>query len=487
MGKVYLIGVGPGDEKLISLKALEVIKKADVIFYDRLTPKSILNYRDENSEIYYCGKSPKKHYKTQEEINRLLVEFAKKDKIVARIKGGDPYIFGRGAEEAEELLKNDIEFETISGIPSFSSVLNYSGIPVTYRNISRSFHVFTGQDSENSNLNWGNISKLEGTLIFMMGLGNLKKIIGGLIKAGKNLETPVGVIMKGTTSKQKKVIGNLSNIVEKVENAKLESPVIIVIGEVVKFESNLDWYSKKPLFGLNICITRSKEQAEEMKNKLYNLGAQITEINSIKFEKIENSLDPFINNIDEYDHIVLNSVNGIKFFFDEIQRKEIDIRKIRAKFPAIGTKTALELRKRGIIPSIIAKNFTLEGLYNSIKEDIKDGEKILIIKSENGRNFLIEKLKERKIKLDYFNLYRTLKGDYSIYNELKDVDIIIFTSPSTFKNIYDNFGKEELENKKIISIGPITTKAIEEKGLKCITSDIYTVDGIIEKILKIKR
>lgn len=238
MSKVYLIGAGPGDEELITLKAIRALKKCTAVMYDRLANGELLKYLAPNCEIYYCGKEPGCHYKSQDEINKMLVKLAKEGHIVGRIKGGDPYVFGRGGEEALDILEENIEFEVIPGVTSPVSVLNYAGIPITHRGISRGFHIFTAMTKDKLDIDWKSVVNIGGTLVFLMGLGRLELITKGLIENGMDKEGKVAVVMKGTTSKQKKVIGNLENIVEKVKEAKLESPVIIVVGEVVSFQIN---------------------------------------------------------------------------------------------------------------------------------------------------------------------------------------------------------------------------------------------------------
>ena len=265
MSKVYIIGTGPGDEELLTLKAVESLKKCTAVLYDRLVSNNILNYLNEDCEIYYCGKEPGSHYKTQEEINNSLVELAKKGHIVGRIKGGDPYVFGRGGEEVLALINDNIEFEVIPGVTSPISVLNYAGIPITQRGMAQSFHIVTGMTAGVQNINWEALAKEKGTLVFMMGLNNLNEIIKNLIDNGKDEDTNIAVIMRGTSSKQKKVVGTLRNIQEKVKEAKLKSPCIIAIGEVITLNDKLNWYEKKPLFGLNVCVTRSREQSSNLK------------------------------------------------------------------------------------------------------------------------------------------------------------------------------------------------------------------------------
>lgn len=264
---VYIIGTGPGDEDLLTIGAIRALRRCTAVLYDRLCASNVLNYLPKGCKIYYCGKTPGAHSMSQEEINELLVELAEEGHIVGRIKGGDPFIFGRGGEEILALEEANIPFEVIPGITSFISVLSYAGIPVTHRKIAQDFHVVTGKSQDESNVNYSALARENGTLIFMMGLNKLSEIVSSLIEQGKPRDTLVAVVMRGTTSKQKKVIGNLENIEDKVKEAGLISPCIIVVGEVVKFQDKFNWYERKPLFGHNICITRSKKQSQNLKNK----------------------------------------------------------------------------------------------------------------------------------------------------------------------------------------------------------------------------
>lgn len=484
LGKVYLIGAGPGDEDLVTLKAVDAIAKCDALLYDRLAPKSLLRYAKNECEIYYCGKTPNNHYMKQDEINRMLIKLAKSGKTVGRVKGGDPYIFGRGGEEALELRAEGIEFETISGVTSPAAVLNYAGIPLTHRGISQSFHIFTAMTADKLNIDWDSVVKFDGTLIFMMGLSNLELISEKLMEAGMEKSTPAAVVMKGTTSKQKKVIGDLENISEKAREAELKSPCIIAFGETISLSDKLNWYEEKPLFGLNICITRSKKQAGEYRERLKYLGAEVTEVNSIKTELIDSSIDSFTDKLSKYDYVVLNSVNGVEFFFEELQKRDIDMRNIKAEFPAIGEKTAEAIKKRGIIPSVVADEFTLEGLYEALKDRVNPGENVLIPKSESGRSYLIDRLTEDGLNVDSFNLYRTICGDRGVYDNLDEVDIIIFTSPSTVRNMVELYGEEEIRSKYILSIGPITAKELDKMSMEYTVCEKCSLQGVEDRLIE---
>ncbi|WP_434282056.1 uroporphyrinogen-III C-methyltransferase [Clostridium botulinum] len=483
MSKVYLIGAGPGDEELITLKAIGALKKCTAVMYDRLANGELLKYLAPNCEIYYCGKEPGCHYKSQDEINKMLVKLAKQGHIVGRIKGGDPYVFGRGGEEALDILEENIEFEVIPGVTSPVSVLNYAGIPITHRGISRGFHIFTAMTKDKLDIDWKSVVNIGGTLVFLMGLGRLELITKGLIENGMDKESKVAVVMKGTTSKQKKVIGNLENIVEKVKEAKLESPVIIVVGEVVSFSDKLNWYEKKPLFGRNICITRTKEQAKELKVQLLDLGAEVTEINSIEIKNAEENLKPYLNRLKEYDYIALTSVNAVKIFFDYLIKENIDIRNINAKFAAIGPATSEAIRMRGIMPSIKSKHFVAESLFEEMKNHIQKGDKILVPRSKDARPFLVDTLRKEGCAVDEVHIYETLCGQCTYTERFENADTVLFTSPSTVRNMISMVGIDSIKEKNIIAIGPITAAELDKNNIECSICDEYSINGIIDKLL----
>ena len=484
MGKVYLMGVGPGDEELITLKAIRMLGKCTAVMYDRLASTSVLKYLKEDCEIYYCGKEPGCHYKTQEEINEMLANLSKNGHIVGRIKGGDPFVFGRGGEEALELLKENIEFEVIPGITSPIAVLNYAGIPITHRGIAQSFHVFTAMSAEKLNIDWDAVAKLGGTLVFMMGFKNLQKIAENLIFNGISKNTPCAVIMRGTTSKQKKVVGTLIDILGKVQKSEISSPCIIVVGEVVKFNDQFNWYEKKPLFGKNICITRSKQQSKELREELIDLGAQVLEINSIQFKNTSFNLDVIRAKLTEYDFLTLTSVNGVNFFFDYLKDIGFDIRKLKAKIAAIGPATASALKYRGIVPDIVAEHFVAESLFDKMKQFVKAEDKVLVPRSKDARPYLVEALRSLGCYVDEVFTYETLCGKLRSEDEIKDVDIIVFTSPSTVKNMITMVGLETIKSKESLAIGPITAKALLDQGIKSTICDVYSAKGVINKLME---
>lgn len=482
MSKVYIIGTGPGDEELLTLKAVRVLKECTAVLYDRLVSNNILNYLNENCEIYYCGKEPGAHSKTQDEINELLVSLAKKGNIVGRVKGGDPYVFGRGGEEVLALKHENIPFEVIPGVTSPIAALNYAGIPITHRKVAQSFHVITGKSAQDLNVNFKALAEEEGTLVFMMGLSNLDNIITELAANGKDLSTPCGVVMRGTSAKQKKVIGTLDNISQKVKEANLKSPCIIVVGDVVTLNEELSWYENKPLFGKNICITRSKNQSENLKNKLVELGAEVTSFNSIEIKNTSENLNEYINKFENYDNIVFTSVNSVEIFFAYLIEKDYDVRRIKAKISAIGAATAKALKQKGIMCFAKAKEFVGEGLVSVLKPHLKENEKLLLPCSAKSRQYIYDELSNTGVEVDKVHIYDTVCGEVKNKRSFDEVDIVFFTSPSTVKNMVEMLGIEEIKKKEIIAIGPKTNEPLEKLGIKAKVCKEHSEEGFLKEI-----
>lgn len=485
MSKAYIIGTGPGDEELLTVKAVNALKKCTAVLYDRLVSNNILNYLNDDCLVYYCGKEPGAHYKTQEEINEMLVKLAKEGHIVGRVKGGDPYVFGRGGEEVLALEEENIPFEVIPGVTSPIAVLNYAGIPITHRGIAQSFHIVTGMSANNLNVNFKALAMEEGTLVFMMGLSNLENIRDQLVANGKNSETPCAVVMRGTCSKQKKVIGTLNNISEKVKEAGLKSPCIIVVGEVVTLNEKLSWYENKPLFGKNICVTRSQKQGATLRQKLRDLGAEVTSMSAIEIKNTAENLDNYIEKLEQYDHIVFTSVNSVNIFFDYLVEKRYDIRRIRAQISAIGKATWGSLEKRGIMCAVKAREFMGTGLVEALKPHINSGDKVLIPCSSIAKKDVAEGLKEAGAEVERVFIYDTVKGCVRNPKAFDEVDIVFFTSPSTVYNMVDMVGLEAIKEKHVIAIGQRTNKALEEFGIHADVCREHSEDGFLKEIIDI--
>ena len=370
---VYLVGAGAGDVGLLTVKARDVLEIADVVIYDRLADEKILNYAPDAKKIY-VGKAAGQHTLTQDEINRVLVDEGRKNKVVVRLKGGDPFVFGRGGEEALYLRENQLNFEIISGVTSAVAVPAYAGIPVTHRGIAASFTVVTGHEDPTkaeSSVNWKNLATGADTLIFLMGMANLSKITAKLIENGRNKNTPAAVIRNGTKFSQEVLVTTLENAADDVSAKKLKPPAIFIVGEVVKLRGNLNWFDNKILFGKKILNTRARLQASKLTSKLENLGAEVIEFPTIKITAPTDNfakLDAAIKTLSSYDWIIFTSTNGVEKFFERLKTFKLDVRTFAtAKVAAIGSSTAAKLESYGIIADLIPKEFRAESLIDSLK------------------------------------------------------------------------------------------------------------------------
>ncbi len=497
VGKVYLIGAGPGDIKLITVKGLECIQKADVIVYDRLANPRLLSYRRPDAELIYVGKSPDRHTLTQDEINKVLVEEGLKGKVVARLKGGDPYVFGRGGEEGEELRKAGVPFEEVPGITSAISVPAYAGIPITHRDFTASFTVVTGHEEpgkETSNINWPRLAQDPGTLVFLMGVGNLPQIVENLVKHGKDAQTPIALIRWGTRPEQRVVTGVLSNIVEVVEKAGIKSPAIIIIGQVVTLRDTLRWFEDKPLFGKRVLVTRSREQASVLSEKLENLGAEAWEYPTIKIQEPDDlaALDNAVAHAGDYSWIIFTSVNGVKAFFQRLKAQKLDIRTLKdAKICAIGPKTAEALEERGLLVDVMPEVFRAEAVIEALKDRIQTGDKVLLPRADLARQVLVDSLQQLGADVHEVIAYQTVLADETdtqlLLEKLQagEIHVVTFTSSSTVTNFLKLIGdhRDLLQGITMACIGPVTAETAEKNGLKVdICAEQYTIDGLVNAI-----
>lgn len=501
-GKVYLVGAGPGDYKLITLKALECIRKSDVIVYDRLANIEYLKEAKDNCEFINVGKASSNHILPQDDINRLIADKALEGKIVTRLKGGDPYVFGRGGEEAELLRDENIDFEVVPGITSPIGGLCYAGIPITHRDHASSFHVITGHPrkdgKETKEINWNALANVKGTLVFLMGIANLKNISENLIKEGKDKNTPVAFISWATRSNQRVVTATLENAYEVALKENIKPPTLIVVGSVVNLREKLNFFEQKPLFGKNIVVTRCRTQSSALAEKISDMGGNPIEIPTIKIQKVEDNkeLEAEINRIKDYTYIIFSSKNAVDIFFEKLNDMGYDTRALyNSKICAVGAETAKAIKSRGIITDIVPEKYVAEGLYEELKDIINENDKILIPRAKNARDFLVNKLSEKcyiKEVITYESVIDNNKKNLALeVIEDENVDYITFASSSTVKNFITLIGKEKLkklENKKIISIGPITSKTIEDFGLKVYKeAEVATIDSMIDSISNDKK
>lgn len=480
-GKAYIIGAGPGDFELLTLKAKRVIENADCIIYDRLISPNILDLPKSTAELIYLGKENTEGGLIQDEINQTLVKKCLEGKNVARVKGGDPFVFGRGGEEIDALVENGISFEVIPGITSSISVPAYAGIPVTHRGLARSFHVFTGHTMENGKWhNFENIAKLEGTLVFLMGVKNLDLIVSDLIKNGKSSKTPVAIIEKGATRKQRVSVGTLENILEIAKKNKVKSPAITIIGEVVNLRETFSWFEPKES-SKKILITRDKKQAKEMSKLVLNKGGIPIELPFIEIEELKISTE----NLKKYSAILFNSPNGVKSFFKNIEDMRI---LANIKIGAVGAKTKEVLESLKIVPDFMPEEYMVDRLAEEVVKFTNRNNNILIVTSDispadlDKYNSLYERNYE---KIVAYNTRKIKVAKDKINEKLEDIDIITFLSSSTVEAFYESINGDlkVLENKKIASIGPMTSETLRRYGIKVdYEAKKYTAEGLLDVI-----
>ena len=490
MSKVYLTGAGPGDAGLLTVKALELIKRADCIIYDRLADESILNYAPPTAELIYVGKAAGNHSMAQSDINQLLVDKAVGNKIIVRLKGGDPFVFGRGGEEALTLVENNIPFEIVPGISSAIAVPAYAGIPVTHRGIATSFAVVTGHEmnDERSNIRWDKLSTAVDTLVFLMGVANIGRITQRLIENGRDPKTPAAVIRCGTRINQRTLLTTVESAADDVEREGITPPAIFIVGKVVKLHEQLAWFENRPLFGQNIVVTRARAQASELTRKLNELGAQCVEIPTIEIVEPTDryqSLDQALDRISTFDIIIFTSVNGVDRFFARLIDKNIDVRTLKAKFAAIGSSTEAALRARGFIADYVPGEFRAEALIKLLRNKV-DGKEILIARAEEARSILPIELRRMGATVEVAAAYKTISAvDREI--AVGNIDWITFTSSSTVKNFVKSFGVEILSKTKTAAIGPITADTLRSYGVEpTVIAEEYTIDGLINAVVNAK-
>lgn len=468
-GKVYLVGAGPGDVKLLTIRGLELLKQAEVLVYDRLASGQLLKEVPEDCECIFVGKSASAHTLPQNEINEVLVEKALAGKKVVRLKGGDPYVFGRGGEEAQHLYRFGIDFEVVPGISSVVGGLAYGGIPVTHRDFSSSFHVFSAHlKSEDLMLDWQTIGKLTGTLVFVMGAKRLSEIALNLLDGGMNPQTPVAIITHATTSRQKVVTMTLTD----ATTGLAVSPSLIVVGDVVNVQSELSFFEKRSLFGKTIVVTRARRQNGDFASRLMDLGANVVEVPTIKIQPFKNQaqLIQEIEGLNGYDWLVFTSVNGVEIFFNVLYDLNLDVRKLaHLKVAVIGKQTGKTLEKYGIRADVVPKTATLEGLAEALGGFVKSTDRILMPKAKVSRDVLAGALLGEIVEVPIYETVIDLSKKDELLDCLKGrtVDYVTFSSASTVNHFVQLLGEENLglmADVKIFSLGPITSEAIVKHG-----------------------
>ena len=495
-GKVYLVGAGPGDIGLITVKGLDCIMQADVIVYDHLINPGLLDSARSDAEIIYAGKSFEKHAKEQHEINQTLIDKVREGKIVVRLKGSDPLVLGRGGEEAKELAANQIPFEIVPGISSSIAVPAYAGIPVTHRNIASSFAVVTGHEDPTkttSSINWDKLATGVDTLIFLMGMGNLPKITDRLIQCGRAPDTPVALIRQGTTPKQQTLTGTLETIAGIARSASFQPPVVIVVGEVVKLREVLAWFEKRPLFGKRILVTRASAQAGALSKLLTERGADAVEMPVIEIKDLPhyNELDRAILNLPDFQWVIFTSTNGVDAFWQRLRALNLDARWFRdIKIAAIGPATAQALEERGLHPDFIPTEYTSEGILSGLSHRQIAGCRILLPRANIAPADLADGIAQLGAIPYEVTAYLTelptepnSRGNQMLRDGL--IDVITFTSSSTVTNLLSALGNEwhSVKQTRIACIGPKTASAAREAGMTVdIVAREQTVSGLVKAI-----
>lgn len=500
-GTVYLVGAGPGDPKLLTLRGKECLEQADVVLYDYLANEALLQYVPAAAERLYVGRRGRGHYRDQSEINRLLIDHARAGKRVVRLKGGDPFVFGRGGEEAEAVAAAGLPYEVVPGVTAAVAAPAYAGIPVTHRTLASTVTFITGHEDptkERSSIEWTRLATVHGTLVFLMGMTNLPKIVQCLRAEGKEGTTPAAVIRWGTRVSQRTVVGTLDDIAEKAAAAHMEPPTVIVIGEVVRLRTQLNWFERRPLFGKRILVTRPTSQAAEFSDVIQAYGGEAVECPTIAIVPPEDwsQLDAALARLDTYNWLIFTSVNGVAPFMTRLLDRQRDVRALAGlTICCIGPRTAEALSAYGLRADVIPEQYQAEGILESLAGRRLGGAKVLIPRALVARELLPEQLRAQGAEVDVVPVYRTILPAVATDRlvgqlEAGELDIISFTSSSTVRNFVGLFpSKEDMLRRvgevTVACIGPITAATAKDAGLTVhVMAQENTIPALAEAIVR---
>jgi uroporphyrinogen III methyltransferase/synthase len=497
-GKVYLVGAGPGDPALVTLAALERIREADVIVYDRLVSSSLLTHARPDAELIFMGKVGGAPSHDQDAINKLLVDKAGEGKRVVRLKGGDPFVFGRGGEEAQAVLAAGFPFEVVPGVTSAVAVPAYAGIPVTHRGVATTFAVVTGHEDPakaESAIRWDALAPAVDTLVLLMGIKTLPDVIQKLVRHGRPPETPVAVIRWGTTPDQRVVVGTLADIVRRIEEAGLTPPAITIVGDVVRLREQLAWFENRPLFGRRVLVTRTRSQASALARLLAEEGALPIELPTIEIERAADLqvVDAAITDLADgrYAWTAFTSANAVDVFFDLLRDRRLDARVFgRCKVIAIGPASAEALNRRGVLADVVPSEYIAEGVVEALRSRVVPGDRVLLPRAEGARVELVEGIASLGARVDEVTLYRAVVPEDQPSEPialLRDgaIDIVTFTSSSTVRNMVSILDGDVkcLKKPLVACIGPITADTAREMGLEVdVEASEHTVPGLVSAI-----
>ena len=498
-GIVYLVGAGPGDAGLLTLRGAELLGRADVVVYDALVNPDLLRLAPKSAEVIYGGKRSKDHAIPQEEMNQLLVRKAEEGKCVVRLKGGDPYVFGRGGEEAEELVAAKITFEVVPGISSIFAAPNYAGIPITHRDHCSSFTVITGHEDptkDATKIDWAQLAKTPGTKIVLMGVERIREIAQSLVANGMDAKTPVAMVRWGTTGQQTSIEGTLATIAQVVAENKFSAPAVTIIGDVVKLRKKLNWFERRPLFGKRIVVTRTREQASQLSKQLLERGAEVLEIPTIRIipPTQQRELAEALLELNSYDWLVFTSPNGVGAFFEYFFKAFDDLRDFGGvRIAAVGPATAAKLKELHLKVDLMPEEYVAKKIADAFKKyESIENLKILLLRAEVANPELPKTLEEMGAIVDDIACYKTVPETDDVNGAAGKLmetgaDWITFTSSSTVENFSSRFDLPALLKKfpqtRLASIGPETTKTIESLGLKpAVEAKPHTIEGLVKAL-----
>ena len=491
-GVVYLVGAGPGDPGLMTTRSLDLIASADAIYYDRLIPPGALDGAREDAELVYVGKQPGVPSVPQDEIGARLVEAGRAGKSVVRLKGGDPFVFGRGGEEGEALREAGVEFEVVPGVTAGVAATAYAGIPVTHRDDASAVAFVTGHEDpekEESALDWEALARFPGTLVFYMGVKRLAENTAALIEAGRDPDEPAAAIERGTWPGQRTVSATLRTIAEVVGREEIKAPALIVVGEVARRREQLEWLERRPLHGKRVVVTRARAQASGLAATLRALGAEVVELPAIRIEpRIESEeVRRAAGAPGIYELVCLTSPNGVRLLFEAMEAAGLDARALAGvTVAAIGPGTARALAARGVLADVVPERFVAEGLIEALADMEVAGARVLVARAAEARDVLPDALRERGAEVDVVALYETVREqprDAEI-EAAQSADYVTFTSSSTVTNLTEALGDRFPRDARVVSIGPITSETVRAAGLEVdVEAERHDIDGLLAALL----
>ncbi|MGN0335114.1 MAG: uroporphyrinogen-III C-methyltransferase [Lachnospiraceae bacterium] len=497
-GKVWLIGAGPGDIGLFTLKGMETLKNAEVVVYDSLVGQGILSQIPETARCINVGKRASHHTMPQEQINQVLVEEAKKGYRVVRLKGGDPFLFGRGGEELELLAKEKIPYEIIPGVTSPISVPAYNGIPVTHRDFTSSLHIITGhkKQGEAYDIDFEALVRTKGTLVFLMGVSALGDICSSLLRAGMEADMPAAVLQKGTTAGQKRIVATVSTLKAEAERRGVETPAIIVVGKVCALAEEFAWYEKLPLAGYKVLVTRPRGLISSMASKLRLLGAEVLELPAIRTEPLDNQEELYraLKQLDTYQWIAFTSPTGVKVFFEELKKSKTDVRRLgNVKIAAIGSGTSKALEERGFFVDLMPEVFDGGSLGKALCEVCEGQERILIPRAKIGNQEIMRELQKKpELMISDIATYDTFYEKQEMIDQKREfeagtIDCAVFTSASTVKGFVEATPGLDYGKVRAACIGKQTKAAADAYGMETHMAKKASIDSVLELVIELRK